>query len=196
MDKRELILEATLQLVLQEGFYHLNMKKVAKGAGVAAGTIYLYFSSKEQLITELFRYVLGLFLHAVMAVAVADTDPAATIQRMMRRFLEFYLQRPDCFSFFQQYRTTPFIFKDNEEVASLVEPLLGWVEQARQAGILKNLPAHMLLGLVLGPINEMVHAWQVGVLDLPQPAVQAQLLQACWENIAGPAANVAPGALA
>ena len=67
MDKRELILEATLKLILQGGFYHLNMKKVAQESGVAAGTIYLYFASKEQLIVDLYRAVVQRYLAAVMS---------------------------------------------------------------------------------------------------------------------------------
>ena len=95
MDKREVILEATLQLVLQEGFYHLNMKKVAAAAGVAAGTIYLYFAGKEELIIELYRYVTQLYLATVMESPESDQDLARKIQDMMRRFLVFFLQRPD-----------------------------------------------------------------------------------------------------
>lgn len=51
-DKRELILNATESLVAIEGIHGLSMQKVAKQAGVAAGTIYRYFNDKEHLIEE------------------------------------------------------------------------------------------------------------------------------------------------
>ena len=51
-DKRILILNATEKLLAQEGFHGLSMQKVAKEAGVAAGTIYRYFRDKEHLIEQ------------------------------------------------------------------------------------------------------------------------------------------------
>ena len=51
-DKKQLILDATETLVAKEGFHGLSMQKLAKEAGVAAGTIYRYFKDKEHLIEE------------------------------------------------------------------------------------------------------------------------------------------------
>ncbi|MFC1236662.1 TetR/AcrR family transcriptional regulator [Vibrio sp. F74] len=51
-DKRKLILNATEKLVAEEGIHGLSMQKLAKEAGVAAGTIYRYFDDKEHLIEE------------------------------------------------------------------------------------------------------------------------------------------------
>ena len=51
-DKRILLLRATEKLLAQEGFHGLSMQKVAKEAGVAAGTIYRYFRDKEHLIEQ------------------------------------------------------------------------------------------------------------------------------------------------
>lgn len=186
MDKREIILEATLQLVLQEGFYHLNMKKVARAAHVAAGTIYLYFASKEELIIELYRYVTRLYLAAVLEVQEGEQDLTLKIQRMMRRFLEFFLYRPDCFSYLQQFRTSPFAFKDKEAHAMLLEPLFTLVEKARAARIVKSLPNELLLALVVGPVHEAVMMWQAGTVNLVDKELQEQLLLACWENVASP----------
>ena len=187
MDKRELILEATLQLVLQEGFYHLNMKKVSTAAGVAAGTIYLYFPSKEDLIIQLYRYVMQLYLGAVMEAQEDDHNLTLKIQGMTRRFLLFFLQRPDCFSFLQQFRASPFIFKGKEAQTVLLEPLFALVEKARAAGIVKDLPTELLLALVVGPIHEMMAMWQTGTLDLRKTELQEQILAACWASVVGTA---------
>lgn len=51
-DKRKLILNATEKLVAKEGIHGLSMQKLAKEAGVAAGTIYRYFNDKDHLIEE------------------------------------------------------------------------------------------------------------------------------------------------
>lgn len=54
-DKRDRILEAAVKVFARSGFHATRVSDVAKSAGVADGTIYLYFSSKEQLLVSLFE---------------------------------------------------------------------------------------------------------------------------------------------
>lgn len=54
-DKRERILQAAIKVFAQSGFHATRVSEVAKAAGVADGTIYLYFDSKESLLVSLFE---------------------------------------------------------------------------------------------------------------------------------------------
>ncbi|MGD0525670.1 MAG: TetR/AcrR family transcriptional regulator [Polyangiaceae bacterium] len=54
-DKRERILDAAVRVFAKKGFYATRVSEVAKAAGVADGTIYLYFKSKDQLLVSLFE---------------------------------------------------------------------------------------------------------------------------------------------
>ncbi|RZK61684.1 MAG: TetR/AcrR family transcriptional regulator [Hymenobacter sp.] len=189
MDKRERILEATLHLVQQQGFYHLNMKKVAAAAGVAAGTIYLYFKGKEELIIDLYRHVLQRYLTAVLAAQQAEADPVEKIQGMLRAYLRFFLAHPACFSFTQQFLLSPFSFKDQEMQLKLMASLLVFTAQARAQGLVKDLPTELLLSLATDPLNGMLGKWRLGLTDLQRPERQQQLLAAYWASIAGPAAT-------
>ena len=54
-DKRERILEAAVKVFARSGFHATRVSEVAKAAGVADGTIYLYFDSKESLLVSLFE---------------------------------------------------------------------------------------------------------------------------------------------
>src|SRR3954451_7430041 len=53
-DKRERILRAAVKVFARNGFHATRVSEVAKAAGVADGTIYLYFKSKEELLVSLF----------------------------------------------------------------------------------------------------------------------------------------------
>ena len=55
MSKREQILQTTLELITELGFHATPMSLIIKKSGVAAGTIYHYFESKEQLIDTLYN---------------------------------------------------------------------------------------------------------------------------------------------
>lgn len=54
-DKRERILRAAVKVFARSGFHATRVSEVAKAAGVADGTIYLYFESKEELLVSLFE---------------------------------------------------------------------------------------------------------------------------------------------
>ena len=54
-DKRERILKAAVKVFARSGFHATRVSEVAKAAGVADGTIYLYFKSKEELLFSLFE---------------------------------------------------------------------------------------------------------------------------------------------
>lgn len=57
LDVSEQIFDATDRLMAKEGLHYLSMHKLAKEAGIAAGTIYLYFKSKDELLAQFVRRV-------------------------------------------------------------------------------------------------------------------------------------------
>src|SRR6478736_3876176 len=74
-DKREAILEAALELFAERTFDGTAVPLIAERAGVAAGTIYRYFDSKEALVNALYRRWKGALRDALaQAMAVGGTD--------------------------------------------------------------------------------------------------------------------------
>ena len=59
MAKRELILDAAIRVLAEQGFQKTKVRDIAKAAGVADGTIYLYFKNKDDLLIQLFEYVIA-----------------------------------------------------------------------------------------------------------------------------------------
>src|ERR1700688_3329937 len=53
--KREAILRAATDVFAQRGFFNAQVADVARAAGVAAGTVYLYFRSKDDLLVSIFE---------------------------------------------------------------------------------------------------------------------------------------------
>ena len=54
-DKRERILRGAVKVFAKKGFYASRVNEIARAAGVADGTIYLYFKSKDEILTSLFE---------------------------------------------------------------------------------------------------------------------------------------------
>ncbi|MBX7196991.1 MAG: TetR family transcriptional regulator [Sandaracinaceae bacterium] len=76
-DKRERILRAATKVFARKGFYATKVSEVAKAAGVADGTIYLYFENKDDLLVSLFEdRILRLLSTLERALAERDTSEA------------------------------------------------------------------------------------------------------------------------
>jgi AcrR family transcriptional regulator len=98
--KRERILAAALKLFAHEPYQAVTMDRVAVAAGVAKGTLYLYFPSKDAL----YLGVLNDGLDTAYRSYMASADPKLPVVERMRRsiavMVEFYDQRRDFLQFF------------------------------------------------------------------------------------------------
>jgi AcrR family transcriptional regulator len=98
--KRERILNAALKLFAHEPYQAVTMDRVAEAAGVAKGTLYLYFPSKDAL----YLGILSDGLDGAYRVQQSSADPKLPLVERMRRSIavtvEFYDQRRDFLRFF------------------------------------------------------------------------------------------------
>ena len=184
MDKKDAILKSVLQIVNREGFYHLNMKKVAEEAGVAAGTIYLYFKGKEDLINALYAMIINDFNQQVLKGYKEGRAVKENFLDMMERALSFYLTRPDHFSFIEQYTYAPFLFKQNqEENFLLLLPVYKMMREGKKQKIIKDTPDAVLLSLIHGPLNTMVKLHLAHKTDLSKKRAKQKFYEAVWNAI-------------
>jgi TetR/AcrR family fatty acid metabolism transcriptional regulator len=85
--KRDAILRAAIDVFAERGYFNAQVADVARAAGVAAGTVYLYFKSKDDLLVSIFDRSMREGLAAGRA-AVADLhDPRERLQRLARGHL-------------------------------------------------------------------------------------------------------------
>ncbi|MDV2581164.1 TetR/AcrR family transcriptional regulator [Alkalibacillus haloalkaliphilus] len=63
--KYKLILDAAVEVIAENGYHHSQVSKIAKKAGVADGTIYLYFKNKEDILVSLFEEKMGQFVSKI-----------------------------------------------------------------------------------------------------------------------------------
>lgn len=81
-DKRDLILKAATKVFAQNGFFNSQVADVAKVAGVAAGTVYLYFRGKDDLLVSIFERSMRDALDEGRAAASATADPSERLRRI------------------------------------------------------------------------------------------------------------------
>jgi len=86
---------AALDVFAAKGFSAARLDDVAAAAGVAKGTIYLYFSSKEDLLEAIVRSTIGVLLDNYEQAAAASNAPASQMLRMVGQALAYAIEDPD-----------------------------------------------------------------------------------------------------
>lgn len=80
-DKHRRIIEAALKVFAKNGFYNSKVSEIARAAGVADGTIYLYFQNKDDILISLFEEEMQRVLDQVHVAIGQEADPAKKLER-------------------------------------------------------------------------------------------------------------------
>lgn len=86
-DKRERILQAAIKVFARKGFYATRVSEIAKAAGVADGTIYLYFKNKDDVLVSIFQDGIGQLL-AFLKTVIERHD---SVEDQIKRIIELQL---------------------------------------------------------------------------------------------------------
>jgi len=185
-DKRADIMDVALNLIAERGFHDSPMALIAKQAGVAAGTIYLYFESKDELILALHRD-----LEVRIIEMIQEGYPAAASIRekflyMNRKILKYFIEHPLHFRYMEQFFNSPYGISHRKErlldKSDRNRMMIDIFEQGSEQQILKALPMSALFALAFGPLPTLVRDHILGFLHLDETMIE-QVTQACWNAI-------------
>src|SRR3954470_5456245 len=85
--KRDTILRAAIDVFAERGYFNAQVADVARAAGVAAGTVYLYFRSKDDLLVSIFEQTVKARLDQGRAAVSGVSDPAERLRLFARLHL-------------------------------------------------------------------------------------------------------------
>ena len=184
-DKRYAIIRSTLELVAEQGFHGSPMALVAERAGVAAGTIYRYFESKDVLINEVHRYLMERFFAAVMEGYPEGAEVRDRFIHTGKILVRHCIESPQEFRFFEQFNNSPY------GVAHRREKLFGrnnrdviteLFDEALAKGIVKDLPLPVLFALAFGPLLDICRDHILHFVELDDELISS-CVEACWEAL-------------
>jgi len=185
-DKREAILQATLELVAEHGFHDAPCSLIAERAGVAAGTIYRYFENKDVLINELYLAVEVRINSSVLAGYTVDKPFRERFIHLVSSLLQFFIANPLEFRYVEQFHNSPY------GVAFRRDRLLGqhddcgiYCELFKQGvaqQVIKDLPLVLLFDLAFGPIVSVSRNHILGFVQLDATLIR-RIAEACWDSL-------------
>ena len=173
---------AALALFAEKGVDRTTINDIARSAGIAEGTIYRHYPSKEELIWQLFSANYVLLAGRLEAMQAQRRDLRAKLKAMVGLFCALFEQDPDMFSFLLlvQHGQLPRVTPDMSTPGKVLRNAL--IEAMTEEEIAEQDPevaAAMVLGLVLQPAVAKVY----GRIKRPLGDFADQLAEACWRAL-------------
>ena len=153
MEKREKILNAALQLLVEQGQQAASMKWIAKEAECGIGTMYNYFPSKENLINELYLETKTKYLKYVLKTLDTNKPIKQQFVDTWSKAFEFVINNKAESKFLEKYSHSPMISEHmRNKTIQLLHPLIEIFEKGKQEGIIKEQDTMRLVIFVHGAI--------------------------------------------
>ena len=111
IDKRTAIIEAALKLFTENGFQETSTNSISKEAGVATGTLFVYFSSKDELINKIYFESKESYSSYAQLNFEETSKFENKLKKVWNQSIEWALQNPLQFKFLLQFSNSPFITK-------------------------------------------------------------------------------------
>src|SRR4051794_29683998 len=179
--KRERILRAAIEVFAQNGYFNAKVSEIAKSAGVADGTIYLYFDGKEDLLITIFREHTRNYLQSLERDLSTISRPEERMRITIRHHLET-LGRDRALAIVSQVELRHSLkfmsLLSQQEVADSLGILRKIVEHGQNEGVFRrNIHAALVAKAVFGVLDEMVTSWilsdkEYALVDQAQPVAE------------------------
>ena len=179
-DKYQRILQAAAKVFARRGFYQSTVADVARSAGVAGGTIYLYFANKDDILVKLFdqkmREVFAGFRRAVDGAE----GGVAKLRQLVRYHLSAFAQDRNMAIIYQAEtrRNNRVVEVQVREMAKMYADLVAEIiEVGQQEGIFrKNLYVGLVKQVMVGAMDEVIFTWlnagcQYDLMTMADPLV-------------------------
>ena len=181
--KTKKIFKATLKLINYKGIPGLTMAAIAKEAGMATGTLYIYFKSKDELLNALYQTL----RKEAIARFFEDVDPKQPYKICLKKvWLNYLNNRQEHHQeslFLEQYYHSPFITSEQKILAEeMKSPVYKLIERGQQEQVIKAFDKKILFSAMLGFIRELVYEHFEGIYELNEKRIE-EAFQISWDSI-------------
>lgn len=157
--KRERILDAGLKLFAHESYQAVTMDRVAQEAGVAKGTLYLYFPSKEELYLGILKNGFETVNRLYNESVEEGTDVIERVRRAVAIGIGFYSERRDLLRLFateepRMAEARDRILRDRREESIALYASL--IEEGQRRGIFAHCDPHLAALMIIGAIRSVL----------------------------------------
>lgn len=185
-DKAKQLIEASIDLFAKEGFWNTPTSRIAKHAGVATGTLFNYFESKDVLIDAVYKQLWKEWMDYMLVGYSEDGTFKERSEHIWFRFIDWGIRFPVRYRLMMQLKMSDFVSKDAQQsqktdLAFAYDMLV----QAIEEGVLVNAPAEYLAQIFYVQLEAAVsYALEHELKDMPLMRHIADGFEIFWKGVA------------
>ncbi len=165
-DKPQQIIEAAVRVFARKGYYNSRVSDIAREAGIAAGTIYLYFKTKDDILVTLFRDKMAEFVGALRKAIADEPDAASKVRRLVSMHFCMLEENPDLAEVVQvELRHGQKFFRgaSSQEIGAYFALIGSVLEEGVAEGRFRSsLPVKVATKMLFGAMDQMATSWVLG----------------------------------
>lgn len=180
-DKREAILRAGVRVFAAKGFFNSKVADIAREAGIADGTVYLYFKSKDEILHSIFDRAMADFIEEGRREIESVDDPVEKLKRIAKLHLErlssdrelavvFQVELRGSTKFMREFSAAGF--------AEYLDIIKRTIDDGQKSGIFrKDMKPVVCAKIFYGALDEMVTNWILSANKYPLPPMAGEVLK-------------------
>ncbi|MEJ7849152.1 MAG: TetR/AcrR family transcriptional regulator [Pyrinomonadaceae bacterium] len=186
-DKREAILRAGIKVFAGKGYFNSKVSDIAGEAGIADGTVYLYFKSKDEILHSIFDRAMAEFISEGKKELAGIPAPEDKLRRIAELHLEklgadrdmaivFQVELRGSTKFMQEFSAAGF--------AEYLDIIRETIEQGQKTGVFRDdMKAVVCAKILYGALDEMVTNWVLSSKSYPLAPMAGQVLKIFFGGI-------------
>jgi TetR/AcrR family transcriptional regulator, fatty acid metabolism regulator protein len=165
-DKPQQIIEAAVRVFARKGYYNSRVSDIAREAGIAAGTIYLYFRTKDDILVTLFRDKMADFVGALRKAISVEPDAASKVRRLVSLHFRILEEHPNLAEVVQvELRQGQKFFRgaSSQEIGAYFALIASVLEEGVTEGRFRSsLPVKVATKMLFGAMDQVATSWVLG----------------------------------
>ncbi|TCP55673.1 TetR family transcriptional regulator [Tumebacillus sp. BK434] len=163
-EKYEAILNAAVKVIGQAGYHNAPISKIAREAGVADGTVYLYFKNKEDILISILRETIGTIVDRIHdELQLGDGDAAESLKGLITIYFGIFGVNPDL-AMFTQVHLRQSNAEMRKQIGDIIRPYYQIIDEVILKGIesgvfRESMDKRIARRMIFGTMDETVTAW-------------------------------------
>jgi AcrR family transcriptional regulator len=176
---REAIREAVISVMAESGQEGLTMQRIAEKAGVAKGTLYLYFNNKEDLLEDTIGWCYKSLVEGLEEIFDADIPPDEKMTQLFDFHHHYFREHQEIFRMLMVERNVDFVNKKEEEdedenAKRFLQEISDIIQEGIDKGVFKEMNAtvvaHIMIESSRGLMLHVLKHGEAGNIDYEEVA--------------------------
>lgn len=181
-EKEEEIYRVVLAITAEVGLAGLKMSNIAKRAGLAHGTVYIYFKNKKDLINKLYKKAKQR-ASANIGYPSTEGDFVKNLKVFWRNYILYLINNQKETHFIRQCLESPFLEKSNLDLTdSSKRTIVNFFEKGKAERYIKIMDTELLISVFSGFSKEIVDKINAGILKKSSKLIEDSF-DLCWNAI-------------